>query len=124
MLNEDNEQRTGPMKGRETASSQSGKVQPFRLRGSSVVYGRGLSGGGGKAAWPVGSIEIHPEYISLRLAFRKVVIERAQLRRIHWFRLPRPHIRLFHNDPKLPLHVYFGTMRERKLRSALKHCGY
>ena len=96
-----------------------------RLRGSARAYGRMNNRAFGyNASWPAGGLEIDDAGIELVVWGRRYSIAKEVISRIHYYRLPRPYIRIFHVKQSLPAALLFGTLRFRSLKRALSDHGY
>lgn len=96
-----------------------------RLRGSARAYGRlNDRAYGYNASWPVGGLKIDDSGIEVIVWRRCYSVSREFITNIHYYRLPRPYIRIFHMQRSLPSALLFGTLRYGSLRRALCDHGY
>lgn len=76
------------------------------------------------ASWPWGLIRISEKEIQLKLFRTIYCLMKPEIEKIHWYKFPRPYIRLYHSKHEIPIVLLFGTFRSKKLKSALLRNGF
>jgi hypothetical protein len=79
---------------------------------------------GFNASWPTGGLKIDDTGIEVIVFKRRYTVAREFITSIHYYRLPRPYIRIFHMQHSLPPALLFGTLRYGLLKRALRDHGY